>query len=239
MSVTLIPLDRGELLSEARARVERKREVKSAFLQGGSIQTEVERCLAQAFRCIDALAKPSCTTFEVAAEAHEHGVLLGSEIILPSLKMRDKLEDGSKVFLYLITCGYSSQDAFKWLDSDYSLYHFQNMIGSELLFSLGRHLHRQVCCRYSSHKFARYAIKLEGSCADDAVGDNASETISLSPGRNDWDAGLVGSLLDLFGEQTRGVTTTQAGCFSPLHSILGVMMGGPILPSNPQSNCGR
>lgn len=217
----LIEFDRKALLAEAYQRVARKREVKRAVEQGGSVKAEVEHCLAEAFRCVDILCEPAGAIREVSAEVVDDGVLLGQGTVIHSTRMRDQITEGAKVYIYLLTCGYDSQKAFQWLDNDYSLYHFQNMIGGELLFSIGRHLHRRVCAGYPDYRFARYAVKMQNQCAEDGV----AEAISLTP--DYWDAGKVRSLLNLFGDKTLGISTTDAGCFAPVHALLGVMMGVP------------
>lgn len=217
----IIEFDRDALLTEACQRVLRKREVKCAVEQGGSLKSEVEHCLVEASRCVETLCEPIGAIREVNAEVVDDGVLLGQKVVIHSARMRDEITEGAKVYLYLLTCGYDSRKAFKWLDNDYSIYHFQNMIGGELLYSLGRHLHLRVCVGDPKHRFARYAVKMESQYD----GDGVTEAISLTP--DYWDAGKVRSLLSLFGNKTLGISTTDGGCFAPMHSLLGVMMGVP------------
>jgi hypothetical protein len=229
----IMEFDRNALLVEAYQRVVRKSEIKCTLEQGGVIKAEVEGCLSDALRCVEALCQPSGAILKVTAEAADSGVLLARQTLIHSGRMRRQLEKGAQAYLYLFTCGYDSQEALQWLDKDYSIHHFQNMIGRELLYAIGRDLHRQACACKPDHRMVRYAAKMQNRYAmeidEDAVPlstlQSTSQNRSLTP--DYWDAGKMRSLLGLFGDSALGVSSTDAGCFSPLYAILGVMMAIP------------
>lgn len=216
-------LDRVSLLAEAYRRTLGRKEVQRALQKGGSVKSEVEQCLGAAFRCVESLCEPGGQICEVSTEKVANGVRLGRDTVIHSVKMRDELTRGAKAYVYLATCGYDSQKALRWLDGDYSIYHFQNMIGRELLYSIGRHQYHNTRVDFPQYHFARYAVKMRNEC----FGDNATEAISLMP--DYWDARKVISLLDCFDKGALGVFATDSGCLSPVHSLLGVMMGVPVI----------
>lgn len=222
LSLSRIPLDRKALLAEAWKRIFSKSEIRQVMDKGGSVRSEVEHCLGVALQCVEALCEPTGLIREVSAERVSQGVLLGGRTVIHNFKMRDDLTQGAQASVYLLTCGYDSRDALRWLDGDYSIYHFQNMMGRELLYAMGRQLLSGMSEDFPHRHFSRYAVKMK----NEYFGEGAKEAISLLP--NYWDARKVISLLDFFGTNELEVTATDSGCLSPVHSLLGVMMSAPV-----------
>ena len=190
--------------------------------KGGSVRSEVEHCLGVALQCVVSLCEPAGLIREVSAEKMNHGVLLGGRVVIDNVKMRDVLTQDAQASIYLATCGYDSRKALRWLDGDYSIYHFQNMIGRELLYAIGRQAFINMTENFPMRHFFRYAIKMR----NEQFGDGMVEPMSLMP--DYWDASKVISLLDFFEKNDLGVTTAGSGCLSPVHSLLGVMMSVPV-----------
>lgn len=217
-----IRLDRAALIAEAYSRTLGKKEIRRVIEEGGSVRVEVEKCLGMALDCIHALCKPAGFTLDVNAEKAECGVLLNGRVFINNAKLRDELTVGAQVSVYSLTCGYDSREALKWLDGDYTVYHFQNMLGRELLFAIGRQLFANLGNEFPLRHFSRYSIRVR----DGSLCDGVSE--SKYPAPNYWDARAVLSLLDLFVSNELGVTATDSRCLSPVHSLLGVMMSVPL-----------
>lgn len=221
LSLSRVRLDKNSLLTDAFNRTLGKREIRQVMEKGGSVRSEVEHCLGVARQCVESLYEPSGLIREVSSEKMNHGILLGEKVVIDNVKMRDDMIQGAQVAIYLLTCGYDSREALKWLDGDYSIYHFQNIISRELLNAIGRQLFINMSEEFPLRHFFRYSIKMrnESFCND------VEEPISLMP--RYWDAHKVISLLDFFNNNDLGVTATISGCLSPVHSLLGVMMSVP------------
>ena len=222
LSLSRVRLDKNSLLTEAYSRTLSKREIRHVMEEGGSVRSEVEHCLGVALQCVEALSEPAGLIREVSAEKMNHGVRLGGRDVIDNVKMHDDLTQGAQASIYLATCGYDSRKALRWLEGDYSIYHFQSMIGRELLYAIGRQLFINMKEDFPLRHFSRYAIMME----KEYFGDGVTDTVSLMP--DYWDARKVFSLLDFFEKNDLGITATDSGCLSPVHSLLGVMMSVPV-----------
>ena len=211
--------DRDALLAQAYQRVLASREVRSALQREGCLQEEIRLCLQAAYQCVGTLCAPQGGLLEVDARCAGDAVVLGGRVVIHNQRLRAQSMPDGKAYLYLLSCGYDSRAALKWLDGDYATYHLQNQIAAELLYGIGRQLHAQVCRQAPQIRFVRYAAKMPAGRRD------AAGVAPLLPGN--WDPATVHALLQLFGDERLGVSLTGAGCFAPLHSLLGVMTGTP------------
>lgn len=211
--------DRDALLAQAYRRVLAAREVRSALGPDGCLHQELGSCLQAAYRCVRSLCAPQGGVLEVDARCAGDAVVLGGRVVVHNPRLREQAVPDGKATLYLLSCGYDSREALKRLDGDYATYHLQNMIAAELLYGIGRQLHAQVCRGAPQIRFARYAVKMP------ATQREAAGMLPLLPGN--WDPATVHALLELFGDERLGVSLTGAGCFVPLHSLLGVMTATP------------
>jgi hypothetical protein len=222
LSLSRVRLNKNFLLAEAYSRVLGKREIRQVTAGGGSVRYEVEHCLGVALQCVESLCEPAGLIREVSVEKMIHGVLLGGRVVIDNAKMRDDLTQGAQASIYLATCGYDSREALRWLDGDYSMYHFQNMIGRELLYAIGRQAFISLKEDFPWRHFSRYSVKTK----NENSGEGAVGEMSLTS--DYWDARKVISLLDFFDSNELGVTATGSGCLSPVHSLLGVVMSVPV-----------
>lgn len=216
-----IDFDREDILMEARRRVVRRRDVGRVFEQEPAVCEQLTECLDLAFRCVQTLAKPAAAAIEVDAEEIVRELMLGDEPLLMTPKLDPEMAGKATARLYLVTCGLDSREAMRWLNNDYTAYHFQDEIARELVFALGRHAHRSVCAHYPGYRFVRHAIRTETVSSCGIVAGSGGTV-------RQWDPRRVGRLLQRFGSDALGVSTTSAGCLTPLHSLLGLMTGTPL-----------
>ena len=158
---------------------------------------------------------------EVDAAAFNNGVMIDN-IYVPNKKMHTFFHEDSRVFAYLITCGFDSREAFQLLDQDYSLYHFQHLIGQQLLYTLGCQLHTTICEHMPEYRFFRCAIRMQNNFPDIDGNEHIDNPQYC------WDPDLVKKILHLFGQNTLGIQVTNQGSFNPLHSIVGIVMGNKM-----------
>ncbi len=214
-------LDTPALLNQAMQRIMRKKEIKTALNKNAITREQTLQCLKQAYRCLNELCKPVAVVLPISANLFSldnHFVLLAGETRIKSVRMSRHLScNAAQAYLYLFSCGYDSREAFCWLQQDYSAYHFQDMLSNELLFAIGRQLHRGIKQLNPNKNCYRYPIQTD---------QQSNEIANVT-----WDAEKTRSLLKLFNAYDLGITCNPKGCFTPLHSILGVMMTTPKGPA--------
>jgi hypothetical protein len=82
---------------------------------------------------------------------------------------------------------------------------------------VGKSFHIEIAERETATKYTRYAIQMPKKDTD---------CLPIMPGKHlIWNPEKVSSLLTLFKEERLGVRVTEAGCFSPLYSLAGIMLG--------------
>ncbi|HJV88211.1 MAG TPA: hypothetical protein VJ698_22265 [Noviherbaspirillum sp.] len=216
-----IDFDRDDLLTQAHDRVANRRDVERVRKGTDAAYEQLSECLALALRCVQTLAKPAAAVIEVNAAEILHDLTHGDEPLLLTPRVEPSTAGDVKACLYLVTCGLDSREAMRWLESDYAAYHFQNEIARELVFAVARHTHRSVCADHPGHRFVRHAIRTEMPTPHGAVRGNGGASRL-------WDPRGVGRLLQRFGSDALAVSTTSAGCLTPLHSLLGLMIGTPL-----------
>lgn len=216
-----IDFDRDKILTEAHGRVANRRDVERVSQREPAVGDQLTECLDLAFHCVRTLAKPAAAVIEVDTDEIVLDLMHGDEPLLLTPNVDQTLARSSKARLYLVTCGFDSREAMRWLNNDYTAYHFQDEIAREMVFALARHTHRSVCADYPGYRFVRHAIRTETitSCGMGAGGGGTLRQ---------WDPRRVGRLLQRFGSASLGVSTTSAGCLMPLHSLLGLMIGAPL-----------
>jgi|TARA_B100001971_G_scaffold214166_1_gene250227 hypothetical protein len=215
-----IVLDKERLLIEASAKVNRLREIRETIALGEQASREVKQCLNHARRAISKLSRPEACFGEVDAEWIDGGVALkeGPEIFHERLNAR--MAERSNLYTYSLSLGYESSQMMAELNGDYSIYHFHYYIGRTLLQLMGRQFIQQVRELFPDCHWSRFPVlvQMEG----DAL---------LSPGRikrHYWDPERIVQLLPLFKDTRTHFSVTEAGCISPLFSIIGIMLSTPI-----------
>lgn len=164
--------------------------------------------LEQASHCITSLGKASIILKPIAAKPTAQGILLDQRVHLEGEDLSRKLGTSGEVTAYLLTLGFSQQQAFDWLDHDYAAHHVQSDLASEVLFALGRKAQQALLDLYPNNRLIRVPVQSTAICGE----------------RRTWDPSRVKELLSVFDDINPGVSLTETGCFSPLNSLLGLTL---------------
>ena len=139
-----VEVDRDTLLMQAYRRVVARKDIEKVIADGGAARDEVLTCLEKALCCVRELADPAAAVLATRQNKIGEDPSFGHEVLARSMVRAGATDPDSRAYLYLMTCGYDSREAMRRLNSDYVSYHFQNSIGCELLFALGRLVARSV-----------------------------------------------------------------------------------------------
>lgn len=201
----------ARLLQTALGRIRRQTQYRRPLERGGRAAAGIDALLAQAADCVAALARPRAVFVPVRADWTAAGdlrlsdlfTLTAGDIGLPPAR-------GGSVTAYLLTLGFSQADAFARLNGDYAAQHVQTDLSSEVLFALGREAFG-VQQAQARGRLRRVSIRTSDICGASRL----------------WDAGRVQALIGQFGAANPGVSVTSAGCFQPLHSLIGLTIEAP------------
>lgn len=197
-----------QLLSIARPRLQRQKQYTRVLERGGVRAEGVMEWLERASHCITSLGKASIILKSVAARPTAQGILLDQRVHLEGEDLSRKLGTSGEVTAYLLTLGFSQQQAFDWLDHDYAAHHVQSDLASEVLFALGRAAQQMLRDLHPNNRLIRVPVQSNGICGE----------------KRSWDPGRVQELLSVFDGINPGVSLTDTGCFSPLNSLLGLTL---------------
>ena len=205
ISISSVPL-----LTEAESRLRRQKQYARPLQKGGRRAAELEDWISKANWCVASLSKPQAILrpLSVHSNCDIGGVGLEGGVQIKDGKLGDELRAGGTLSTYLLTLGYDQEAAFAWLGHDYMVHHIQTELSREMLFALGRHVHRQVQSDAADLKIRRVPIRLEPEYGKPLL----------------WDPEKVQKLLALYGTDNLGVSVTDTGCFQPLNSLLGLMI---------------
>lgn len=198
------------LLAEAESRLRRQKQYARPLEKGGRRAAELEGWISKASQCIASLSKAQAILrpLNVYSDCDTDGVSLEGEVQIKDTKLGEELIAGGTLSTYLLTLGYDQEAAFEWLGQDYMVHHIQTELSREMLFALGRHVHRQVRSDAAGLKIRRIPIRLEPEYGKPLL----------------WDPEKVQKLLAVYGSDNLGVSVTDTGCFQPLNSLLGLMI---------------
>lgn len=210
----------AELLGGALRRLERQGAYARPLAKAGRRADALRGWMQQAAGCIAALAHPQVALAPVGCRAIPGGIEIAGRVALDDEELARLVSLGGTVTAYLLTLGYAQKDAFDWLGGDYGAHHVQSDLAGETLFALGRAVHRRQVEASPGCRLRRVAIQTQAACGQ----------------RRFWDAARVQSLLGVFDGVNPGVSVTDAGCFQPLQSILGLEIRMPPgIPAGPES----
>lgn len=215
-----LDIDKAALFTEAEARLRRQREMKLTAARDDQSKAELDTCFAECRMALFDVCQPAYAFCTLDVKAEGNCVHVGDAVI-EGTPMAAAITPQSRTMAYLMTLSYDSQAMLASLNNDYVIYHFQHLLGREVLFALGREIFNQHCALHPEMKFRRHAIKMRKDAFDAQA--PASEAVD-----NYWDPAIVTTLLGCFGENNLGVSVTASGCFSPLQTLLGVMVGNPV-----------
>ncbi|MCV0428358.1 MAG: hypothetical protein K5905_23115 [Roseibium sp.] len=194
------------LLNVAFGRIRRQKQYARLFARGGSRAAELDRWLKSAAECIADLATPLIVLKAVPTRISSIGTEIAGRITLNDPRLSQDLSNGANVTAYLLTLGYSQEEAFKRLAHDYAVHHVQTDLASEVLFALGRYSYRMQKMNSAGRKVRQVPVLTSDLCGKQKT----------------WDPKSVQSLIECFEEIDHGVSVTDSGCFRPLHSLLGL-----------------
>ncbi|MEZ5776929.1 MAG: hypothetical protein R3E44_01065 [Paracoccaceae bacterium] len=199
------------LLGVALPRLERQAQYTRVLEKGGRGAAAMRSWLRQAADCIITLARPAAAFMSVESRAVPGGLRIADRVTLRGGDLSRDVARGGMVTAYLMTLDYTQKQAFELLEGDYGAHHVQSDLGGEVLFALGRHVHRLMRETNPSSRLRRVPVQAHGHCGQ----------------RRFWDPESVQALLSVFDDVNHGVTVTDTGCFQPLNSLLGLTIHTP------------
>ena len=208
---TLIYIPPAELLSKARARLQRQKQYARVLERGGNRASGLQSLLSQASDCIATLAQPCIALRPVQASVHHSSVQIAGLTQVENQMLAKDVASGGTVTAYLVTLGFSQNSAFQWLNGDYGAHHVQSDLSNEVLFKLGRIAHRKQFEQNVGARLKRISVQVNDVCGQGKV----------------WDPKKVQSLLSVFDDISLDVSVTNSGCFQPLNSLLGLTIALP------------
>jgi len=205
-----IPVSSAPLLAAAESRLRRQKHYARPLEKGGRRAAELEEWIFKATQCIASLSKPQAILrpLKVYSTCETDGVRLEGGVQIKDGKLGEELRAGGILSAYLLTLGHEQEAAFAWLGHDYMVHHIQTELSREMLFALGRYVHKKVQSDAADLKIRRIPIRLEPEYGKPLL----------------WDPEKVQKLLALYGADSLGVSVTDSGCFQPLNSLLGLMI---------------
>jgi hypothetical protein len=147
------------------------------------------------------------------------GVMMEDKLAIREERLAKRYTEDSLLFVYSHSLGYDTRHMMEEFAGDYSLYHFHYYLGRTLLLMIGREFYDQAKARFPHLQLFRFPIPLpEESAQQDEVNR-----------KHYWDPDKVAQLLPLLKGSKTNLAVTEAGCISPLFTILGVMLGTPTM----------
>lgn len=210
-----IKIDKEALFSEAEGKLRRQKEFKKTIEQNADAAEELNDCLHEAREALFKVCDPRVAFTQLEASSDGVSVKIGDTYI-ENTPMAKSMDSDSQLIAYLLTLSYDSEKILQDLDNDYVIYHFQHILGREVLFALGRAVHRAYSNAFPTIRFKRHSIRMRKESLEET--SNEEEV-------NYWDPEVVGQLVTYFNQDHLNVTVKESGCFSPLQTILGVMVG--------------
>jgi hypothetical protein len=216
--VITVDLQQEDLLSHAMANLRALREIRETLAQGAIATREVETCLALARAAMIKLWQPEACYVKLDARLDDKGIALKNGLTLAEPKLRKSFDEESELFAYGLSLGYDAQAMMQELEGDYALYHFHYLLGRTLLLLMGRQLFAHAKATYPGHHLQRFAIPLVLTEALDGP-------VPVRPG-NRWDPEKIAQLLPFLKASKTDIEVTEAGCLSPLFTMIGLMTKG-------------
>lgn len=210
---SIFEFDKGELFGEAEDKLRRQKEFTKTFADNPEAEEEIDGCLAQARSALYDICDPRVYVKEVSLCNDGDALLFGAARVENS-PLNEAFDEGATALAYLLTLSYDSKAMLQSLDNDYVIYHFQHVLGREVLFALGRAVHKTINYRFGK-KFKRHSIRMR---------KEEVEAVSKDEKINYWDPQVVASLLSNFDDCNCGIRVNESGCFDPLQTILGIMI---------------
>lgn len=205
-AVLRLEVPAAELIAPALARLQRQAQYARLLAGGGNAAAEARRWLDRAAACLAALARPLAVLAPVGARALPGGIELAGRVVLDGDDLAREVAQGAGVSAYLLTLGFDQGRAFNWLEGDYAAHHVQSDLSNEVLFALGRQVHRIERARSPGARLRRVPVTASAVCGQRRV----------------WDPARVQALMGVFDGTDTGVTVSDSGCFQPLNSLLGL-----------------
>ncbi|MBF0277723.1 MAG: hypothetical protein HQM13_08035 [SAR324 cluster bacterium] len=211
MQYVEVKIDSDQLLDETCQKIKSSPAVRQTISKNAMASGEIDDCIREANQALKKIIAPKAAYIPVSTELTEHGVKLKNGMILENRNMVRQYPLKKQTFVYLVTAGYDTQDAFRELNSDYIVYHFQHLIAKTYIVKYAQQFHIEMQWPFPGLKFVRYSVLMKG--------------YGHTNGKDYWDPLMVRELISHFGENSLGVEVTEAGCFSPLYTLAGITMG--------------
>lgn len=208
------PLNPTQLLDEADVRTRRLREIRETLKLGPPASTEVDSCLSEVKQMILELIRPEACLSEIPGSASTDSLCLGSDLTLKHKKLTKIGNQINGIYAYALSLGYDSTTMLQKLNNDYALYHFHYYIARTCLLLINRSFYDQVCTNYPDSNWHRFPVLVQMN--DNETPDHMK--------RHYWDPLQIAQVLDMLPDTRTPFQVTDAGCITPIFSIIGVMV---------------
>jgi hypothetical protein len=212
-------LDSGRLLEQALERVRRLREVRETIALNETSAAEVERCLTTAQAAMAKLWQPEACYKQIEFRPIDGGVMIDDTLAIREERLAKRYTKDSLLFVYNHSLGYDSRHMMDEFEGDYALYHFHYYIGRTLLLLIGREFYDQATAQFPQLRLFRFPIPLPVE----------SEQQRAMKRMHYWDPDKIARILPLLKGSRTNLAVTEAGCISPMFTIVGVMLGTPVM----------
>jgi len=212
-------LDSDGLLEQAVQRVRRLREVRETIALNETSAAEVERCLTTAQAAMAKLWQPEACYKQIEFWPIDGGVMIDDTLAIREERLAKRCTKDSLFFVYNHSLGYDSRHMMDEFEGDYALYHFHYYIGRTLLLLIGREFYDQAMAQFPQLRLFRFPIPLPVESAQQYAMKN----------KHYWDPGKIARILPMLKGCRTNLSVTEAGCISPLFTIIGVMLGTPVM----------
>jgi hypothetical protein len=217
--VIFTELDNDRLLDQAMVRVRRLREVRETMGLNETATAQVEHCLTTAQAAMAKMWQPEACYSQTEIRPIDGGVMIGGEIAIREERVAKRYTEDSSLFVYNHSLGYDARLMMDELEGDYALYHFHYYIGKALLLLIGREFYGQAKAQFPHLRLFRFPIPLPV--------ESAQQHQVLR--KHYWDPEKIAQILPLLKGSRTDLGVTEAGCISPLFTIIGVMLGTPLM----------
>lgn len=209
-----VPIDRQQALVEAERRFRRLPEILASAKRTDN--EALESCIAEAVELVKGEARPM-GLYGPRTARREGRVLRLGRARISNRSLVDRITDGQRVLVYLVTVGYTNVKMFEAVQRDYVAYHFQHYMSRQLLYAAGNLLDKAIRGREGGG-FQRYAI-LEDRTPEPGATDEKTDGTHLY-----WDTGALADIFEVFAHNPLGVRLTSTRNLNPIYSLLGVMV---------------
>lgn len=211
-----------QLLEEARQRLERSVLMRRCRERMPDADDELTACIEEVDGYLRQLLNIQRVCLPVDYQVEHDDLVLDAGWRAPLSALQHDITAAEACYIYGCTLGFDSSEALAALNHDYILHQFQHFVSREILFIIGRNIHKSILYQYPDKTLKRCAILLSNSREDDkpciAEDEDAAPVY--------WSPQDVSNLLQMMPAMHM-VKVLDSGCMSPIYTLLGLMFVYP------------